>query len=210
MVKLLGLAIHQHPELSGLSVPRAVGATHIFSAFVDDSTLFLETADQLEPALRLVKRFGGAIRPPRPTSKKQTLFLNTSIRLQRYQGISLVPAHDTVQYLGYEVGTGELVQPNWAMRLRRVGRQLLTATTVAASVQHWVVILNAIFIPSVLSTSSVFDMPLWAHTELDQFYKRVYGSTRLSRGLPAQNQSGTPSHTEASGWGEPRLLRGGH
>ena len=37
VVELLGLAIHQHPGLSGLSVPGAIGETHIFSAFVDSS-----------------------------------------------------------------------------------------------------------------------------------------------------------------------------
>ena len=84
----------------------------------------------------------------------------------------MVSGHDTVRYLRYEVGTGELVQPNWAMRLRRGCRRLLTDTTVAASVQHRMVILNVTVLPSVLFTSAVFDMPRWAHTELAQLYKR--------------------------------------
>ena len=46
------------------------------------------------------------------------------------------------------------------------------ALPTATSVQHRVVILNAIVLPSVLFTSAVFDMPRWEHTELAQLYKR--------------------------------------
>ena len=58
VVELLGLAIHQAPSIRGIPVPGACGVAHTFSAFVDDSTIFLEHANQLAPALELVSRFG--------------------------------------------------------------------------------------------------------------------------------------------------------
>lgn len=58
VVELLGLAILQSPHWAGLPVPGHHSNTHTFSAFVDDSTIFLKQAHQLEPALLLVSRFG--------------------------------------------------------------------------------------------------------------------------------------------------------
>ena len=42
VVELLGIAVQESPDLSGLSLPGRHPATHTFSAFVDDSTIFLD------------------------------------------------------------------------------------------------------------------------------------------------------------------------
>ena len=55
-VELLGLAFHQAPTIRGIPVPGAGGVAHTFSAFVDDSIILLEHANQLAPALVLVYR----------------------------------------------------------------------------------------------------------------------------------------------------------
>ena len=172
VVELLGLAIHQDPGLRGLPVPGDPGVRHIFSAFVDDSTLFLERADQLEPALRVVHRFGELSGLHAQPTNSQIIFLNTSVRLEQYRGITVLPPAATTRYLGYEIGTGEMLNHNWAQRIRRSRRRLLTATSVATSVQNRVIILNTIILPAVLFTAAVFDIPAWASSELDKLYRQ--------------------------------------
>ena len=85
-VELLGLAIRQDPGLCGLSVPGDDAVKHIFSAFVDDSTLFLQRAEQLEPSLRLITRFGELSGLHAQPTKSKLIFLNTSIQLEPFSG----------------------------------------------------------------------------------------------------------------------------
>uniref|UniRef100_A0AAV1UN62 Reverse transcriptase n=1 Tax=Peronospora matthiolae TaxID=2874970 RepID=A0AAV1UN62_9STRA len=78
----------------------------------------------------------------------------------------------TARYQGYEIGTGELENENWALRIRKIQRRLLKATRVAASVENRVIILNSIVQPAKLFTSSVFEIPLRAEKELHNLYKQ--------------------------------------
>ena len=105
-------------------------------------------------------------------AKSQLLFLNRSVKLERYEGIAVVPTGETTRYLGYEIGTGELVNKNWAQRIRKIQRRLLTATRVATSVENRVLILNSIMLPSLLFTAIVFKLPRWAEKELHNLYKQ--------------------------------------
>ena len=100
VVELLGLAIHQDPRLRGLPVPGDTGVRHLFSAFVDDSTLFLERADQLESALRLVHRFGERSGLHAQPTNNLLIFLNTAVRLVQYRGILVLPPAETTRVLG--------------------------------------------------------------------------------------------------------------
>ena len=131
-----------------------------------DSTLFLERADQIPHALDIVRAFeelsGLHVQP----TKSQILFLNRAIKVKEYEGIAVVPPGTTTRYLGYEIGTRELVNKNWALRYQRIQRRLLTATRVATSVTNRVLILNSIVLPSLLFTAIVFDIPRWAELEL--------------------------------------------
>ncbi|KAE9336200.1 hypothetical protein PR003_g12635 [Phytophthora rubi] len=56
--EVLAIAIKQDKQLTGVRVPGGDGATHKFSAFVDDSTVFLQEANQLPRALQIVETFG--------------------------------------------------------------------------------------------------------------------------------------------------------
>ena len=78
---------------------------------------------------------------------------------------------DTTRYMGYAVGTGELAATNWAARIRNVQRRLATATKLATSVEHRVLILNVIMLPAVLFTAAVFDPPPWAERQLRNIQK---------------------------------------
>ena len=55
VLKMLGLALHQDPRLTGLSAPGSPGKTHLFPAFVDDSTLLLEKAEQIPHDLTIIR-----------------------------------------------------------------------------------------------------------------------------------------------------------
>lgn len=56
--EVLVIAMRQGKRLTGVLVAGGDGATHKFSAFVDDSTVFLQEANQLPRALQIVETFG--------------------------------------------------------------------------------------------------------------------------------------------------------
>ncbi|CAI5707472.1 unnamed protein product [Peronospora effusa] len=105
-------------------------------------------------------------------SKSQLIFLNRSVKLEQYEGIDVVPTGETTRYLGYEIGTGELVNKNWAQRIHKIQRRLLTATRVATSVENRVLLLNSIVLPFLLFTAIVFALPRWAEKDLHNLYKQ--------------------------------------
>uniref|UniRef100_A0AAV1VF72 Reverse transcriptase domain-containing protein n=1 Tax=Peronospora matthiolae TaxID=2874970 RepID=A0AAV1VF72_9STRA len=109
VVELLGIAIQQSPVLRGLPVPGGTGGLHTFSAFVDDSTIFLDKACQLDQALQIVSHFGSISGLVAQPAKSKLIFLNKGVRVQTFCGISVLQPVDTVRYLGYEVST-------WAMK----------------------------------------------------------------------------------------------
>uniref|UniRef100_A0AAV1VE10 Uncharacterized protein n=1 Tax=Peronospora matthiolae TaxID=2874970 RepID=A0AAV1VE10_9STRA len=93
--------------------------------------------------------------------------------------------YNRVPRLGHQVGTGDLADANWAVRIRTVQRRLATATRLATSVTFRAQILNAILLPGILFTTAVFDTPAWAAQELRnlqrQFLWRHSLSTETSR-----------------------------
>ena len=139
---------------------------------MDDSTLFLEQADQLPHAMRIVNAFGALSGLHVQPDKSKILFLNRSVKLRSYEGIEVIPPGGTTRYLGFEIGTGGLENKNWALRIQKIQRRLLTATQVATSVENRVLILNSIVLPSLLFTASVFEIPSWAMIEVNNLYKQ--------------------------------------
>ena len=53
----IGACTSAGPTPTWIAHPGQPGQTQLFSAFVDDSTLFLETADQLPHALNIIRIF---------------------------------------------------------------------------------------------------------------------------------------------------------
>ncbi|CAI5747527.1 unnamed protein product [Peronospora destructor] len=133
VVEVLAVAIQTSPQLQGLTLKGAHTQTHIFSGFVDDSSLFLQQASLLWPAMEIIIEFGRLSGLQVQPTKSQIIFLNTAIRQLTYQGIAVVAPSTTTRYLGYQVGTGKLRNINWALRIKNAQRRLLTATRVAVS-----------------------------------------------------------------------------
>ena len=79
VVEVLRLALQQDTTLKGLDASGLPGQTHLFSAFVDDSTLCLANAEQILHALRLVTAFGALTDLQLQPSKSKVFFLNKSI-----------------------------------------------------------------------------------------------------------------------------------
>ena len=52
----------------------------------------------------------------------------------------VVPPGGTTRYLGFAIGTGGLNYKNWALRIQKIQRRLLTATHVATTVENRVLI----------------------------------------------------------------------
>ena len=168
----MGLAIHHSPDLSGLPVPGDGLGSHSFSAFVDDLAIFLEASRQLPAALQIVQQFSALYVLHAQPAKSKLIFLYRAIRLVGFHGISVLQAGETTRYLGYEIGTGDLQHRNWALRIRRLQRRLLTASQISTSVASRVLILNAVILPSILFTAAVFEIPSWASKDIQNLYKQ--------------------------------------
>uniref|UniRef100_A0AAV1UU64 Reverse transcriptase domain-containing protein n=1 Tax=Peronospora matthiolae TaxID=2874970 RepID=A0AAV1UU64_9STRA len=95
VVELLGIVVQQSPTLKGLPVPGSRTQTHLFSAFVDDSTIFLEQANQLAPALALVSLFGALSGLEAQPSKSKIILLNTGVQMRKMVGISVLHQTET-------------------------------------------------------------------------------------------------------------------
>jgi exonuclease III len=170
--EVVALAIQQDSQVRGIEIPGGGGERHEFSAFVDDSTVFLDQAQQVPRVMQIVANFGKISGLQVQPTKSHLIFLNTAVNVEEYEGIPALAHGDTVWYLGYAVGTGTLMNVNWAERIRGIQRRLATATQVATSIENRVTLLNVIMLPSVLFTAAVFDMPNWAVKQLVNMQKQ--------------------------------------
>eukprot|EP00644_Phytophthora_capsici_P009455 jgi/Phyca11/107396/e_gw1.13.402.1 len=170
--EVLALAIQQDEQTEGIQVPGTSGQVHKFSAFVDDSTVFLSEARQLPRVLEIVQRFGELSGLQVQPTKSKVIFLNTAIEMESIHGIPVLPVGETVRYLGYHVGTGPLTEVNWAARIRTVQKRLATAAHISNSMENRVLLLNVIMLPSILFTAAAFEIPTWAATQLRNLQKQ--------------------------------------
>ena len=128
VAEILALTIQQDSEISGLTVLGGSGEDHKFSAFVDDSTVFMQKAQHLPRLMNKVKQFGQLSGLQVQLIKSKIILLNTAVYTKDLRGIPVLRHGDTVRYLGYAVETRELPTVNWAARVRNVQRRLATAT----------------------------------------------------------------------------------
>ena len=98
--------------------------------------------------------------------------LYTAVDFADYAGIPVLRHGDTTRYLEYQVGTGDLVGANWALRIRNIRKRLATAATISSSGAVRILLLNPIMLPAVLFTSAVFRLPHSARSELHNLQKQ--------------------------------------
>ena len=68
-------------------------------------------------------------------AKSVLFFLNTAVAVTNYEGLSVLQHGQTTWYVGYQVGTGVLLDANWALRIRNVQKRLAVAAGIATSVE---------------------------------------------------------------------------
>lgn len=89
--EMLVLALVQDKHLQGLEVPGLQPVQHHqFSAFVDDSTIFLKRRGHLPRSLDIVRDFGRISGLHVQPAKSQFIFLNKVIQVQVWCGISVL------------------------------------------------------------------------------------------------------------------------
>ena len=142
------------------------------SAFVDDSTVFLLYAEQISAVMSIVHRFGELSGLSVQPAKSELVFLNTVVALSEFEDIPILLHKQTTRYLGYQVRTEDLVDANWALRIRNVRKRLAIAASLSTSVAVRIMLLNAIMLPAVLFTAAVFRLPQWARAELHNLQKQ--------------------------------------
>ena len=189
--------------VQGLLHPRFPDHEQKFSAFVDDSTVFVHRADQLPHVMKIAHRFGALSGLCVQPAKSVLILLNTALDLTDYAGIPVLRYGDTTRYLGYQVGTGDLEGAIWALRIRNIKKRLETAATISTSVAVRILLLNSIMLPAVLFTSAVFRLPHWARSKLHNLKKQFLWnhdtSTDRSRHKVNPGLLYTPRRAGASG-----------
>ena len=110
-------------------------------------------------------------------AKSELVFLNTVVALSEFEDIPILLHKQTTRYLGYQVRTEDLVDANWALRIRNVRKRLAIAASLSTSVAVRIMLLNAIMLPAVLFTVAVFRLPQWMRAKLHNMQKQFCGST---------------------------------
>ncbi|POM78315.1 RxLR effector candidate protein [Phytophthora palmivora] len=133
--------------------------------------IYMQKARQLRHVLRIVGQFGEMSGLHIQPAKSVLISLNTGIPTPaQILGIPILQRGEFTRYLGYQVGTTEAQNVDWADRIRKIQQRLVTACRVATSDEDRVEILNTIVLPAVLFTSAVL-IPIWAAKQLLQLQK---------------------------------------
>ena len=93
------------------------------------------------------------------TEYKTSHILSAAIHQLTYQDIAVVAPSATTRFLDYQLRTGKLRNIYRAFRIKSAQRRLFTATRVATTLEHRVLILNAIVLLGILFTAPVFELP---------------------------------------------------
>ncbi|KAE9296571.1 hypothetical protein PR003_g23727 [Phytophthora rubi] len=121
-VDTLGQAINRHPQLQGIPVPGSKAKRHKFSAFVDDSTVFLRSASELDTVTTILKQFGDLSGLRVQPSKSVIIGLNTVGAPTRWHGFPVQEPGATSRQLGYWVGNTAAIAENWKIRIEKTDR----------------------------------------------------------------------------------------
>ena len=112
-----------------------------------------------------MRRFGELSGLSVQRAKSELIFLNAAVAIFDFEDI---PNIQTTRYLEYQVRSGDLVDDNWALRIRndglgllisRVRKRLATAASLSTSVIVRKMLLHAIMLPAVLFTAAVVRLP---------------------------------------------------
>ncbi|RQM13698.1 hypothetical protein DD237_008305 [Peronospora effusa] len=164
------VAIQTSHQLQGLTLQGAHTQNHIFFWVCRRLHIIYPknkfTTSGMESIFEFGRLSGLQVQP----TKSQIIFSNTAIHQLTYQGIAEVAPSTTTRYLGYQKSS--VIFINWAFHIKNALRRFLTATRVSTTLEHRVLMLNAIAPPSILSTAAVFGPPGWALTQLDHLYKQ--------------------------------------
>ena len=83
-----------------------------------------------------VNQFGRLSRLQVQLTKSKIIFSITAVDTRKLHGIPVMRHGNTVQYLGYAIGVGDLATVNWAAQVRNVQGRLVTATRLDTSFKN--------------------------------------------------------------------------
>ena len=113
-----------------------------------------------------MRRFGELSGLSVQPAKSELIFLNTAVASYDFEGIPVLCHGQTTRYIGYQERSGDLVDANWALRIRNVRKRLATTASLSTSVAIRILLLNAIMLPAVLLLLQ------WARAELHNMQKQ--------------------------------------
>jgi ribonuclease HI/exonuclease III len=143
-------AIDQTEGIRGIDITGPhVRVEHKFSAFVDDSVVFLRQGrmqHNMDVTLAEFAALSGLRVQP---TKSFAISLNTAVTDTTLGAYPVLQHGDAARYLGILIGTGDLHTVNWETRLDKLEKRLNCAAAVTASIPDRVLIWNAIGVASV-------------------------------------------------------------
>ena len=156
-VEALKYTLEEDAAIEGLNINGPTrGHKHAFSAFVDDSVVFVRHGHMVKQVVNRLAAFAHVSGLMMQEKKSYAISLNTAVTASHLGPFALVPRGQKVRYLGVEVGLGDLEHPNWEKRLEKIRKRLGIAWRVTVGVSDRVRVLNAVCLPSILFTAQFY------------------------------------------------------
>lgn len=188
--------IDQEPRLTGITLNGTVhDHVHSFSAFVDDSVVFLEQGAMVEVLDEVLKDFAAVSGLHVQPHKCHAIVLNPKCKDQFLGSFPIVPSGKTVTYLGTEMGLADLDEANWAKRADGVEKRLGILSNYATGVADRVQVINLACTPSLLFTAQFFTPPPAIQCRLDSLWRQfVWNGTAHKEPRRAHKVAGAIMH----------------
>jgi hypothetical protein len=175
-------ALDQNPRIRGVRLRgHHQDHVHTFSAFVDDSVVYLEQRDMVTALDQTLQAFSAVSGLQAQPHKSHAIVLDTDYKLPLLGPFPVVPRGTTVTYLGVEIGITDLEAANWDQRVDKLAKRLNALSQYTTGIADRVQVINLACVPSLLFTAQFFTPPLSAQTRLDGMWRQYIWNGTTSR-----------------------------
>lgn len=180
-VEALKHAVDQTPGLEGITLTGAVkNYVHIFSAFVDDSVVCLKDKAMIQILEDTLQRFAAVSGLRVQPQKSHALLLTSQPTATMIGSFPVLPAGNTLEYLGVQVGWTDLQHANWDRWITKLRKRLGFLSQFATGLHDRIQILNLAATPSILFTAA-FVGPTPEHCrQLDELWRQYIWTGTIS------------------------------
>jgi hypothetical protein len=166
-------SIDQDPRISGIELRgRHAAHRHVFSAFVDDSLVYLHDRNMVSPLEQILHRFAAVSGLSAQPNKSHAIVLDPTFTDDHLGAFPVVPHGHTVKYLGVEIGIAPLGEVNWTKRVDAVATRLGILSRYTTGAMDRVQIINVGCVPSLMFTAQFFTPSPRDQARIDDLWRQ--------------------------------------